>query len=235
MKNKAFTLAETLIVIGIIGVVAALTLPNLNHATGDKETVTRVKKIYSSLCEANDRAIATYGPISEWSEECRYNLRDCYAKRLSEFLKTAKTCFTDDENYDTCEPDHGDLDGSYIMLSDGAIIGVDDYDESCTGTEGDEFQYKDICIDVMRVDINGINKGKNEDSYDTFSFMVSDSAGVLPRVWKGWLPYCTAGNDLAAKWILDFENLDYLKIDGNRKCNDNPSIILDGVNNTSCH
>jgi len=30
MKNLAFTLAETLIVMGIIGVVAALTLPNLN-------------------------------------------------------------------------------------------------------------------------------------------------------------------------------------------------------------
>ena len=37
MKQKfGFTLAEVLIVIGIIGVVAALTLPNLNHATGDK-------------------------------------------------------------------------------------------------------------------------------------------------------------------------------------------------------
>ena len=45
-RPLAFTLAEVLIVIGIIGVVAALTLPNLNHATGDKEKVTKVKKIY---------------------------------------------------------------------------------------------------------------------------------------------------------------------------------------------
>ena len=66
VKAYAFTLAETLIVIGIIGVVAALTLPNLNHATGDKETVTRVKKIYSMLNDATDRAVAKYGPLDEW-------------------------------------------------------------------------------------------------------------------------------------------------------------------------
>ena len=67
MKQKfGFTLAEVLIVIGIIGVVAALTLPNLNHATGDKETVTRFMKAYSVLSEANDRAVAIYGPVSTW-------------------------------------------------------------------------------------------------------------------------------------------------------------------------
>ena len=68
-KNLAFTLAEVLIVIGIIGVVAALTLPNLNHATGDKEKVTKVKKIYSALTEAVDRAQAIYGPFDTWFKD----------------------------------------------------------------------------------------------------------------------------------------------------------------------
>lgn len=40
----AFTLAETLIVMGIIGVVAALTIPNLNSSTADKEKVAKLKK-----------------------------------------------------------------------------------------------------------------------------------------------------------------------------------------------
>ena len=79
MKKKlttiAFTLAETLIVIGILGVVAALTLPNLNHAMGDKEKVTRVQKAYSEMSEAVDRAIAVYGPIEEWPDiaTCKWN------------------------------------------------------------------------------------------------------------------------------------------------------------------
>ena len=51
--NLAFTLAETLIVMGIIGVVAALTLPNLNSSTGDKEKVVKVKKIYQNLNSLN--------------------------------------------------------------------------------------------------------------------------------------------------------------------------------------
>ena len=41
---EAFTLAETLIVIGVIGIVSALTLPNLNSSTGDKEKVDKVQK-----------------------------------------------------------------------------------------------------------------------------------------------------------------------------------------------
>ena len=97
-KNKAFTLAETLIVIGIIGVVAALTLPNLNHATGDKETVTKVKKIYSALTDAVDRAQAVYGDFDSW-----FNELDCggddtatcserFAKRVTEFMKINKNC-----------------------------------------------------------------------------------------------------------------------------------------------
>lgn len=40
-KKIAFTLAETLIVMGIIGVVAALTIPNLNSSTADKEKVAK--------------------------------------------------------------------------------------------------------------------------------------------------------------------------------------------------
>lgn len=45
----AFTLAETLIVMGIIGVVAALTIPNLNSSTADKEKVAKLKKYIQTL------------------------------------------------------------------------------------------------------------------------------------------------------------------------------------------
>lgn len=60
----AFTLAETLIVMGIIGVVAALTIPNLNSSTADKEKVAKLKKVYSNLEDAVGRAEAVYGPMS---------------------------------------------------------------------------------------------------------------------------------------------------------------------------
>ena len=66
MKKFAFTLAETLIVIGVIGIVSALTLPNLNSSTGNKEKVAKVKKIYQNLNDAYGRAEAVYGPIDDW-------------------------------------------------------------------------------------------------------------------------------------------------------------------------
>ena len=65
-KAFAFTLAETLIVMGIIGVVAALTIPNLNSSTADKEKVAKVMKVYSNLNNAFGRAEAVYGSVDEW-------------------------------------------------------------------------------------------------------------------------------------------------------------------------
>ncbi len=100
--KNAFTLAETLIVIGIIGVVAALTLPNLNHATGDKEKVTKVKKIYSSLTDAFDRAQVIYGNYDTWFNGLKCFDGDAvicdekFADRISEFMKVSKKCSSHD-------------------------------------------------------------------------------------------------------------------------------------------
>ena len=66
LTKFAFTLAETLVVMGIIGVVAALTIPNLNQSTGDREKVTKLKKVYANLTDTFGRATAVYGPIDEW-------------------------------------------------------------------------------------------------------------------------------------------------------------------------
>lgn len=46
MKN-GFTLAEVLITLGIIGVVAAMTMPTLIQKNQDKELISRIKKTYS--------------------------------------------------------------------------------------------------------------------------------------------------------------------------------------------
>ncbi len=48
-QNKAFTLAEVLITLGIIGVVAAMTLPTLMNNTQNNELQTQFKKTYSEL------------------------------------------------------------------------------------------------------------------------------------------------------------------------------------------
>ncbi|MBR1943378.1 hypothetical protein IJ843_06550 [bacterium] len=82
---------------GIIGVVAALTLPNLNSSTGDKEKIAKVKKIYLNLEDALGRAQAVYGTIEDWDIVTQENnlLRiamSSHVERITEFMKISKDC-----------------------------------------------------------------------------------------------------------------------------------------------
>ena len=248
-KNLAFTLAEVLIVIGIIGVVAALTLPNLNHATGDKETVTRLQKAYSILNEANDRAVAIYGPISTWvsNEQCLNHFDKCYLDRIGEFLKISKSCDDrdeDDESYVNCEYfEKGDMSGDvFYQLADGSTV-TNQANSICDFGDGPcKCQYPpyDICSDSIYVDINGPTKGKNREGNDIFQFLLSDSLGLLPDrqgiTQEDFFQNCLRFKDCysCTFWPIEYGNLDYLKADSSGKCNDS-NIILDGTTNTSCH
>lgn len=66
MKNHAFTLAEVLITLGIIGVVAAMTLPTLVQKQQEKAWVTAFLRVYSLLETAYRSAIAEYGTVENW-------------------------------------------------------------------------------------------------------------------------------------------------------------------------
>ena len=52
LKLKGFTLAEVLITLGIIGVVAAMTIPTLNNHLRGKKLESQFKKTYSELNQA---------------------------------------------------------------------------------------------------------------------------------------------------------------------------------------
>ena len=65
-KEPAFTLAEVLITLGIIGIVAAMTIPNLITNYQKKQTALEVKKAYTELNQILKMAIADYGEPSGW-------------------------------------------------------------------------------------------------------------------------------------------------------------------------
>ena len=94
--KKGFTLAEVLITLGIIGVVAAMTLPTLVQKYQDKADHSHLQKVYSQLLQATLRVEEEYGPISEWgltqnSEESSKLLLERYKK----YFKVLKTCEDD--------------------------------------------------------------------------------------------------------------------------------------------
>jgi len=222
-KTFAFTLAETLIVMGIIGVVAALTLPNLNSSTGDKEKVTKVKKIYSNLEDALGRAVAVYGPISEWIQNDTSDdaISKRVADRLTEFMKISKDCGKSAGCYPTKITgfdgnDNSSYKGIYnYILADGTGISI--YAKASTTT------YVDIYIDI-----DGPNKGQNRNGYDIFKFIIYGKdfldcqADVIHPAEH--CIYYEYSPDYYTAWVVTHGNLDYLK------CKNQ----LDWDNKTSC-
>ncbi len=90
-----FTLAEVLITLAIIGVVAALTIPSVVRNYQKTQTLTQLKKVYSALANTTNLAIADNGPITGW--EVGTNMTgqaavDFSDKYLIPYLKIAKNC-----------------------------------------------------------------------------------------------------------------------------------------------
>lgn len=67
--RKGFTLAEVLITLGIIGIVAALTLPALVQNYTSHVVETRLAKFYSNFNEAIRLAEVKYGDKKYWYED----------------------------------------------------------------------------------------------------------------------------------------------------------------------
>jgi type II secretory pathway pseudopilin PulG len=65
-KNAAFTLAETLITIGIIGVVAAMTIPTLIHKYRENIVATKLEKTYAEFQQVVKLSEAENDDISGW-------------------------------------------------------------------------------------------------------------------------------------------------------------------------
>ena len=61
MCKKAFTLAEILITLGIIGVVAAMTLPVLIQKYKAKVILTQLKKSYAEIQNVSNSILNDYG------------------------------------------------------------------------------------------------------------------------------------------------------------------------------
>lgn len=224
-KFIAFTLAETLIVMGIIGVVAALTLPNLNSSTADKEKVVKVKKLYQNLEDAFGRAVSVYGPVNEWfindDTSNQTKVYNRFLGRISDFIKI--TGNTTQNQYSWA---------GWQILSDSSAV-----DFGCAAMSPNCDSAGDItsCGDII-IDIDGPNKGKNEIGKDIFKFYVTKD-GLIPLGSPKELSddelksECFNSKSYCTGWVIQNENMDYLKADNTGKC---PNGTQLSWSNTSC-
>lgn len=83
IKKLAFTLAEVLITLGIIGIVAAMTFPAIIQKIDKQITVSKLKKSYATLQEIIKLSEKDNGEVSEWT----FPSETDYAANKSEFFK----------------------------------------------------------------------------------------------------------------------------------------------------
>lgn len=208
--KAGFTLAEVLITLGIIGVVAAITIPVLVTNYQERQVVTKLKKNYSLMAQVFRRAqdedlvfeteecLNTVNGKPQMSE-C-YNLDSIlhYLTVVQDCGREAKGCF--DVEYKTLAgPKERDFEHlpryKKFILADGTSIAMESYND------------KDV-LGEFWIDVNGKRK-PNVVGKDIFLFIFNDY-NVYPYqkdIYKNKVD--TYGHN-AANWVLQNGNLNYL-------------------------
>jgi len=200
--NQGFTLAEVLVTLAIIGVVAALTIPSLIQKTQKQQYVTQLKKTYAVLSQAIQ--------IYESQNDCEGNLSFCPAfaghggapddafalNSFAPYLNIIKNCGAAAGCvYAGMKTLHGDIyvatadfdnyyNGNQLgkgILADGSIIIIDDLNDNadpvCSRDYGDNALDNAVCA-TIRIDVNG-KKLPNQVGRDVFTFWVTKT-GIYP-------------------------------------------------------
>lgn len=190
--KKGFTLAEVLITLTILGVIAALTVPNIYKNTRNRILVSQLKRAYSQVSNAVEFALVENGN-KKWN---RYNFKNYVAKNLKvkkDCTGTISGCMpvnnykaprivhnrystqTNEQTYCLCNrsgkvDNNGCFYYSTKLVLDGDIIIFARDSSTLTDTNS---------YDVF-IDVNG-KKGPNQMNYDLFKFELS-KRGLSPDV-----------------------------------------------------
>ena len=121
-KNFGFTLAEILITLGIIGIVAALTAPQLVSNYQKKVVPIRLKKMYNTLWNAIYMAEEENGPTDNWTFSDDEEAREFYKTQIRSRMKCVNRKIN--RNYYFEGMNCSLPDGSYIVLSNMRSYGL---------------------------------------------------------------------------------------------------------------
>ena len=205
-RKSAFTLAEVLITLGIIGVVAALTLPSLLANYTKTQTVVQLKKSYSVLEQTIKNAENDYGEVNNWPEwdDAEIILNKYFVPYLQgtkEFGKVKSwdkaICYTpsvkthvDNLNrivqytflsgMHVSNPFYANKTAS-IQLNDGTCIGLNpilDLNENAS--------YSALFSRLILIDVNGAQKAPNVVGKDLFFFYINSDGVIKPfgDIWS---------------------------------------------------
>ena len=234
LKKFAFTLSEVLITLGIIGVVAAMTLPSVMQNYREKETAAKLKKVYSILSQALVSAINDTGmTVDQWdlkegdsiegSQVLLYKYFEPYFK-IADDCKKVNTCIGSKKYLYLNGTPHiaYNSQNSYkhLVLADGSLIifHVSNGFKNCSTDYIGPYTYTTNCAEIY-VDTNGYYRGPNQFGKDFFTFEMKKDR-ILPvgtqQEHPDFSQACSFNRALASDctaWVIQNENMDYLHCD----------------------
>ena len=194
--KKGFTLAEVLITLGIIGVISAMVIPQLQASVRKQQLRTKFLKIYSMLqqtfktMEAND--------VSLDSESYRLEQNGFFYQTFAKYIKHTQTCYGNYKFpcYNPSTNKYKSIDGKstisgdffddgQIVLLDGTLLLIENAANSQSST---------VPI-IIFADLNSCNNLPNRLGYDLFAFQFVNNQ-LLPMGAEG-TKY--TGDDLCKK------------------------------------
>lgn len=179
---KAFTLAEVLITLGIIGVVASITIPILITNYQKEQTVTQLKKVYTTLSlvvkqSEIDNGDSKYWDWGTWLDEP--SVKQSFNTYWAPYLKILKYCtntiptecgYSDSVFYQLDKTVHVSIVSSStrtaFLLSDGILVMI-------------RTPVLDTDPRTIYVDLNA-GKGPNIEGKDVFLFVLVAGKGLVP-------------------------------------------------------
>lgn len=226
MRKKGFTLAEVLITLSIIGVVAALTIPALMRNYQESMWKTAFKKNYAVISQAVMMVMNDHGgTLENLYPSCGndYCTSNAFGDELAKYLTYTKQCLTGTTITSGCWystginylNDTGTLDtwryqsGGAFVLKNGAIVSYiyDSNDQSCT--TGTSYTCGDAGQNWFVFDVNGSN-GPNTLGKDVY-FAYMTKTGLKPGGITG-VPInytCTSASDGLGCAVKVLQNIDY--------------------------
>lgn len=186
-NKKAFTLAEVLITLGIIGIVASMTLPTLVNKYKKQEAITSLQKTYTVLNQALKMSEAENEAYEYWQAASDMGPGEYFEKYWKPYFKITRVCNTYKEcGYSSITPwlllngQRSTLNvvnpqlRSTFFTPDGVLIAISGFTGSTNlddpGSAVDTFIY---------VDING-RKNPNVFGKDVFVF-IRAKKGIMPN------------------------------------------------------
>lgn len=199
-RSAAFTLAEVLITLGIIGIVAAMTIPTLQNNSQKTEYLTALKKAYAITNQALLQMSADMGCPGDLkctglftgnSGGNNVSANQALGTEFVKYFKVIKKCETSavgniagcwagtyNQNYDKSDtPDIETFVGYKFVTADGMSYRI--HNRDCSDVSANKTGHLKQACATIGIDINGPNKKPNAYGKDIFIFWISNGKGPL--------------------------------------------------------